>query len=413
LQLADGTLYFFPDRPFVWHSGRFAAIDYHNLKIRFRRVTFLERERQPSDATVESQMQRSVADEGTIPILYYGLLDLDAAPALQVRLMTSRVESGKEFVSQMRALSEGEESRGQEAEEILYTHHDPARVPLYYNLKSDGFEQLRALRKAFEIILQCDHVWRYDGEERTNDWKRNAGAGTLVTRSRVWPTVVDSSPGIDSNVAFGFQIDHSTLFLLPDGFVLRTGDRFQRLGKTLDVNASTTNFREDEASPRDAELVGRTWRYVNKSGGPDRRFNDNREIPMFKYGQLEIGCESWKRQRLPSLLPHSRVRLCLSRANAAAEFATALHSAMSGSMQIPPQDRSEAPPRKPSGLAAAFSLLGLKPGASLEDASSAYKNFAAQSHPDKVAHMAPEFRELAERKMRELNAAYEQIRAYY
>ena len=27
--------------------------------------------------------------------------------------------------------------------------------------------------------------------------------------------------------------------------------------------------------------------------------------------------------------------------------------------------------------------------------------------------MAPEFRELAERKMRELNAAYDQIRAFY
>jgi hypothetical protein len=405
LQLGDGTLYFFPDRLFVWHSGRFAAIDYHDLKVQFRRVTFLERERQPSDATVESQMRRSVADEGKIPILYYGLVELDAASALQVRLMTSRLESGEEFVSQMRALSGGEEEGRQQAEEVLYTHHDPARVPLYYNLKSDGVERLRALRKAFEIVLQCDYVWRYEGEERTNDWKRNAGAGTLVTRSRVRPALVDSSLGIDSNVAFGFLIDHSTLLVLPNGFVLRTGERYQRLGKTLDVNATTTDFREEDASPRDSELIGRTWRYVNKSGERDLRFNDNRQIPIYKYGQLEIGCESWK------------VRLCLSRADAAAEFATVLWSAIGDSTKIPPQDRSEAPLRKPanepSDLAAAFSLLGLKPGASLEDTSSAYKNLAAQSHPDKVTHMAPEFHELAERKMRELNAAYEQIRAYY
>lgn len=88
---------------------------------------------------------------------------------------------------------------------------------------------------------------------------------------------------------------------------------------------------------------------------------------------------------------------------------------MSGRKADAPSSYSEAPSPKPNttGLATAFSLLGLKTGASLEDASAAYKSLAAQTHPDKVAHMAPEFRDLAERKMRELNAAYEQIRESY
>jgi DnaJ-domain-containing protein 1 len=49
----------------------------------------------------------------------------------------------------------------------------------------------------------------------------------------------------------------------------------------------------------------------------------------------------------------------------------------------------------------------------LDDASAAHRKLAAQNHPDKVANMAPEFRELAEQKMRELNAAYDQIRAFF
>jgi DnaJ-domain-containing protein 1 len=144
---------------------------------------------------------------------------------------------------------------------------------------------------------------------------------------------------------------------------------------------------------------------VNKSGGPDRRFNDNRQIPIYRYGQVEIGCGSW------------RIRLCLSQANAAAEFATALQTAMSGRAPTAHADLAGAPPPGPptpsTSLAPAFSALGLKAGASLEEASAAYKSLAAQSHPDKVAHMAPEFRELAERKMRELNAAYERIREFH
>ena len=34
----------------------------------------------------------------------------------------------------------------------------------------------------------------------------------------------------------------------------------------------------------------------------------------------------------------------------------------------------------------------------------------SEGHPDKVADMAPEFREIAERRMKEINAAYEELK---
>jgi hypothetical protein len=405
LHLSDGTLYFFPDRLFVWHSGRFSAVDYQALQVQFRRATFLEREKQPPDSTVESQMRRKYSDDSTIPVLFYGLVEIDASPALQVKLMTSRAESAQEFVTQMRAVTGTAELTITDGmKEPLYTHFDAARVPLFYNLTEDDFRQFQAIRKAFAIIAQCDCVWRYEGQERTDDWKRNAGAGTLVTRSRVSPTVVDSAMGFDSNVAIGFCAGNSTLFMFPDGCVAQAGSQFQRLGKCLNVNASMTSFREEEATPRDGEVVGKTWRYVNKSGGPDRRFNDNRQIPIYRYGLLEVSCGSW------------RIHLCLSRAKAAAEFATALSTALNSQQRDAQQGQSDAPPPRAateSDLSAAFAALGLQPGAFFDDVTAAYRKLAAQNHPDKVAHMAPEFRELAERKMRELNAAYDQIRAAY
>lgn len=54
----------------------------------------------------------------------------------------------------------------------------------------------------------------------------------------------------------------------------------------------TTRFIEEEAVPKDAEVVGRTWKYVNKSGGPDRRFKNNRELPICLYGEIELRSES-------------------------------------------------------------------------------------------------------------------------
>jgi preprotein translocase subunit Sec63 len=54
-------------------------------------------------------------------------------------------------------------------------------------------------------------------------------------------------------------------------------------------------------------------------------------------------------------------------------------------------------------------VLGVPQRASEEEITSAYRRLVQQYHPDRVADMAPEFREVAERRMKEINAAYEEL----
>jgi len=49
---------------------------------------------------------------------------------------------------------------------------------------------------------------------------------------------------------------------------------------------------EEDAVPSDAKVVGSTWRYVNKNGTPDRRFNNNRQLPVVLYSQINISSTS-------------------------------------------------------------------------------------------------------------------------
>ena len=56
----------------------------------------------------------------------------------------------------------------------------------------------------------------------------------------------------------------------------------------LALEVAESQFVEDEAVPQDATVVGKTWRYVNQKGGPDRRFKDNREIPICAYEQIHL-----------------------------------------------------------------------------------------------------------------------------
>ncbi len=56
-----------------------------------------------------------------------------------------------------------------------------------------------------------------------------------------------------------------------------------------------------------------------------------------------------------------------------------------------------------------WAVLGLVPGVSVAEAKKAWKALLVQYHPDKVSHLAPEFRALAEARTREIMSAWEQI----
>jgi uncharacterized membrane protein YkvA (DUF1232 family) len=54
-------------------------------------------------------------------------------------------------------------------------------------------------------------------------------------------------------------------------------------------------------------------------------------------------------------------------------------------------------------------ILGVPPSAGQEEIRSAYLNLAARYHPDKVAHLGKEFQEMAEKRFKEIQNAYERL----
>lgn len=54
----------------------------------------------------------------------------------------------------------------------------------------------------------------------------------------------------------------------------------------LSIVVHDKQFIEEDSVPRDAKVINHTWRYVNKNGTPDRRFNNNRQIPICLYEEL-------------------------------------------------------------------------------------------------------------------------------
>ncbi len=61
-------------------------------------------------------------------------------------------------------------------------------------------------------------------------------------------------------------------------------------------------------------------------------------------------------------------------------------------------------------VGSSYDILGLSPGASFEEVKKAYRQLSMKYHPDKVAHLGEEFRNVAEEKMKEINVAYHNLK---
>lgn len=75
----------------------------------------------------------------------------------------------------------------------------------------------------------------------------------------------------------------------------------------------------------------------------------------------------------------------------------------SGPRTQPPKADVRAPSLDP------WQVLGIPRGTPITDAKKAFRALISQYHPDKVAHLAPEFRELADRRTREILEAWQQL----
>jgi uncharacterized tellurite resistance protein B-like protein len=78
---------------------------------------------------------------------------------------------------------------------------------------------------------------------------------------------------------------------MPDHVLVFDGARMGGINYAkLDIatDSETTQARGIAAVPRDAKVVGKTYRFVNNDGTPDRRFNNNTEIPLIEYGVVRL-----------------------------------------------------------------------------------------------------------------------------
>ncbi len=158
-----------------------------------------------------------------------------------------------------------------------------------YQLDSNNEQAYDSLHHAFTTVSSCRKTWRIGSKGNVHDRKYHAGASALITRT-------DASfgkglpPQMKSNVDVPFvKGSELSLYFMPDRILVYSSTEIGAISyQDFQCHHARQRFIEDDGVPGDAEVVDQTWKYVNKKGGPDKRFKNNRQLPIALYEELRF-----------------------------------------------------------------------------------------------------------------------------
>lgn len=147
------------------------------------------------------------------------------------------------------------------------------------------------LCKSYQALIKSKKIWDITAQF-ANDRviTRSAASSSVVKRDVKFrighlPEIKSEIPAMILQNANG-----ADLYFYPN-FLIAWNNResFAVIGfDEIDLKFDHTRFIENEQVPSDTKIIDSTWEKVNKNGSPDKRFKDNRKLPIVKYGNLEI-----------------------------------------------------------------------------------------------------------------------------
>ena len=181
-------------------------------------------------------------------------------------------------------LKQFEDEKQSEINEISSLKYD-----IIAELSEEEKEKYAAFCDAFKVFKNSKKTWMIDSSEA--NLERKSSAGTLVKKHEIqFGTDYFQELSIPYEVPF-IPVTGLRFFYFYPRYVIVTKDSVNfdviPLVKVV-LRYKSTRFQEDGIAPSDADRVGTTYMYVNKNGGPDRRYSYNPSIPILLYGDITI-----------------------------------------------------------------------------------------------------------------------------
>lgn len=182
-----------------------------------------------------------------------------------------------------------------EAQKQTIVELEKQRDISYVNLDIEFDDEIKIkyekVVNSFKNLMTSQKIWHVTTALSENRVVTRSYA-SISERKKEVRFDLKSLPDIKSkDFALFFKNSHGAdIFFYPNFIVMqaRKGNFGLIDFKELDFNFKSRRFVEKENVPSDSKIIDTTWAKVNKNGSPDRRFKDNYQIPVVRYGTIAL-----------------------------------------------------------------------------------------------------------------------------
>lgn len=167
------------------------------------------------------------------------------------------------------------------------------KINVEYEFDDYGMRRIQMMDQAMSALMNNSGTWQVNTIQANSSTKTNAGAARSVEKKPV--KFLKKKPFFLKTDATCYYIKllKDDVYILPDRLIVK-GKKGWGVVEYSEMHIDVGNviFIENGVTPKDAEIVGHTWQYVNKNGSPDKRYSNNRQLPKCNYGTLVFKSET-------------------------------------------------------------------------------------------------------------------------
>lgn len=163
-------------------------------------------------------------------------------------------------------------------------------VQLDAEFDNESLNKYEQVLKNFKELMGIEKIWDITREEENDKTKTRSAASRAIVRKEIKIEFKDLEDIKYSKQALCFSNSNGAdLYFYPSFIVMQGKDNFGVIGlDEIDFSFNSAKLIEQEKVPKDSEIIEYTWFKVNKNGQPDKRFKDNYQIPVVKYGVINL-----------------------------------------------------------------------------------------------------------------------------
>ena len=158
------------------------------------------------------------------------------------------------------------------------------KTPIYYSVDETMTSTLDSFYDSFAELEDCDSMWYVYAKEREAVGNYHNIDSSKILRKEI--AIKYGNPKfIKTNVVVPcIEAGNQELYFFPDKLLVAEGKKVGALSyNNLVVEIEKGKFKEDGDLPSDAKVVETTYKYVNKDGGPDKRYSYNPKTSIVEY----------------------------------------------------------------------------------------------------------------------------------